>query len=83
MHRGKATTRMMKHDVVRSLGIRKYCYFSSFRRCLAEVLHWHIEVVDALVDVVRVAVFKTYGFTLVLIALLITLFKHQPVDPKP
>ena len=83
MHRGKARKRMMKHDVVRSLGIRKCYYFNCFRGCLAEVLHWHIEVVDALVDVVCAAVLKTCGFTLVLVPCLSTLFTHQPLKPKP
>ena len=83
MHRGKARKRMMKHDVVRSLGIRKYCYSISCRGCLAEVLHWLIEVVDALVDVVCAAVLETCGFTLVLVPCLRTLFTHQPLNPKP
>ena len=57
--------------------------FHCFRWCLAEVLHWHIEVVDALVDVVCAAVLKTCGFTIVLVHRLRTLFTHQPLHPKP
>ena len=62
---GKAAKRIAKHGVLGSLGIRKYRCSICFRGCLAEVIHWHIEVVDALVDVVCAAVLKTYGFPMV------------------
>ena len=60
VHRGKATKQMTKHDVLRSLGIREYCFLFSFIWFWAVVLHWHIEVVDSLVDVVCTAVLNTY-----------------------
>ena len=44
---------------------------------LVEVLQWHIEVVDALVDVVCSAVFYTLGFTMVSVTFVITRFTHQ------
>ena len=50
---------------------------------MVEVLHWYIEVVDAVVDVVCVAVVATCGFTMVLMAFVITHFKHQPFNPLP
>ena len=48
-----------------------------FRRCFAYFLYWHIELVDALVDVVCSAVLMTYGLTHVLTGVLITRFKYQ------
>ena len=68
---------MTKHDVPRSLGMRECWYFLRYRGCLAEVLHWQIEIVDALVGVVCVVVLATCGFTTVFIAVVITRFKHQ------
>ena len=59
VHRGKATKQMTKYNVLRSLGMREYGYFISSSGCLVEVLQWHIEVVDALVDVVCAAVLNT------------------------
>ena len=67
---------MTNYDVLRSLGMWEYWYFTSCSECLVDVLQWHIEVVDAVVDVVCVAVLNTLSFTLVKRALLITLFKH-------
>ena len=63
MHPGNAAQGMTTHDVPRSLAIRECWRFCRLRVCLAEVLHWHIEVVDALVDVVCAAVLDTYGFS--------------------
>ena len=42
---------MTKYDVLRSLGMREYWYSISSSGCLVVVLQWHIEVVEALVDV--------------------------------
>ena len=83
MHRGKAAKQMTKYNVLRSLGMREYYYFISSCGCLVEVLQWHIEVVDALVDVVRAAVLNTLSVSVVNIFVLITFFKHKPVNPKP
>ena len=74
---------MTQYEVLRSLGMREYCYFISSRGCLVEVLQWHIEVVDALVDVVCAAALDTWSFTVDKRALLHTLFKHEPFNPKP
>ena len=56
---------MTKHDVLRSLGIRVLVFSCIFSGCLDEVIHWHIEVVDALVDVACAAFLKTYGVAIV------------------
>ena len=62
MHRGKATTRMTKYDVLRWLRTREYWYSINSRGCLVEVIQLHIEVEDVLVDVVCFVLLNTYGF---------------------
>ena len=50
MHWGKAAKRMTRQDVLRLLGFRECCYFTSFKGCFEEVPHQRIEVVHVLVD---------------------------------
>ena len=83
MHRGKAAKRMMKYDVLRLLGIRECCYFTSFKRCFAEAPHQRIEAVHVLVDTASLALLKTCSFTPILKALLIVAFKHLSFWLKP
>ena len=83
MHRGKAAKRMMKYDVLRLLGIRECCYFTSFKGCFAEVPHQRIEAVHVLVDTASSAFLKTCSFTQVLNAFLIMVFEHLSFCPKP
>ena len=66
MHQSKAAKRMMRQDVLRLLGIRECCYFTSFKGCFAEVPHQRIEVVHVLVDIASDALLKACSFTLVL-----------------
>ena len=82
MHRGKAAKQMMRQDVLRLLGIRECCYFTSFKGCFAEVPHQPIEVVQVLVDIASDALLKTCSLTLVLEAFLIVAFKHLSFCPK-
>ena len=63
MHWGKAAKRMTRQDVLRLLGIRECCYFTSFKWCFAEVSHERIEVVHVLVDIASDALLKTCSFT--------------------
>ena len=83
MHWGKAAKRMTRQDVLRLLGIRECCYFTSFEGCFEEVPHQRIEVVHVLVDTASDARLKTCSFTLVLKAFLIVTFNHLSFCPKP
>ena len=83
MHWGKAAKRMTRQDVLRLLGFRECCYFTSFKGCFAEVPHQRIEAVHALVDIASSALLKTCSFTLVLKAFLIVAFKLLSFCPKP
>ena len=77
MHWGKAAKRMTRQDVLRLLGFRECCYFTSFKGCFAEV------VVHVLVDTASDALLKTCSFTLVFRAFLIVAFAHLSFCPKP
>ena len=69
--------------MLRLLGFRECCYFTSFKGCFEEVPHQRIEVVHVLVDIASDALLKTCSFTLVLKAFLIVAFKHLSFCPKP
>ena len=83
MHRGKAAKQMMRQDVLRLLGIRECCSFTSFKGCSAEVPHQRIEIVHVLVDTASDAILKTCSFTQFLKDFLIVAFMHLSLCPKP
>ena len=62
MHWGKAAKRMTRQDVLRLLGFRESCYFTSFKGCFEEVPHQRIEVVHVVVDIASDALLKTCSF---------------------
>ena len=77
---GKATTRMMQYDVLRSLCVRECCLcFHKFYRvfCRGRMLA-HVRV-----DVACDAVLNTCGFTCALKAFLIIVFKHFSLSLRP